>query len=50
MRFQLVMAQSEMEALEDWRGRQKPIPNKSEAIRKLFMQAIRESTPQSSDR
>ena len=42
VRFQLVWGQSEMEAVEAYRATQKPIPNKSEAIRQLVRLALAE--------
>jgi metal-responsive CopG/Arc/MetJ family transcriptional regulator len=40
VRLQLVMGESEVQALDDWRRRQRDVPNRSEAIRRLIMGAV----------
>ena len=37
VRMQLVLPKSLVETVEDWRAKQRPVPNMSEAIRRLVV-------------
>lgn len=41
VRMQLVISQALLDVVEDWRAQQRPVPNVSEAIRRLIERGAR---------